>query len=135
MPVRVDPNCRYTTNHEWLRVEGDQALLGISDYAQQQLSDIVYVELPEVGTSFAQGDVFAVVESVKAASDCYMPAGGEVLEINEELDGAPEVVNTDPYGQGWFVKLRLSDPAELESLMDAAAYQAFAEKALEEGEH
>jgi len=125
--MKFDPGCKYDKEHEWIRVEGDEGVIGISDYAQDQLSDVVYVELPEVGDSFERGDVFAVVESVKAASDVYMPVGGEVLEINEELEDMPELVNQDPYGEAWFVRIAIADPAELDDLMDADAYRAFVE--------
>jgi glycine cleavage system H protein len=125
--MKVDPGCKYHEEHEWVRVEGDEGVIGISDYAQGQLSDVVYVELPEVGDSFDQGDVLAVVESVKAASDVYMPVGGEVLEINEALEDSPELVNQDPFGEAWLVRIAIADPDELNSLMDAAAYQAYVE--------
>lgn len=125
--MKFDPGCKYDMEHEWIRVEGDEGVIGISDYAQDQLSDVVYVELPEVGDSFEKGDVLAVVESVKAASDVYMPVGGEVLEINEELEDMPELVNQDPYGEAWFVRIAIADPAELDDLMDADAYKAFVE--------
>lgn len=133
MPVKVDSRCRYTKTHEWVRVEGDDAYAGITDYAQQQLSDIVFVEMPEIGDSFEKGEVFGVVESVKAASDVYLPVAGEIVELNEELEDSPDLVNRDPYGDGWFVKFVVEDPDELDSLMDAEAYQEFAERALEEG--
>ena len=97
--MKFDPNCKYDQEHEWVRVEGDEAIIGISDYAQDQLSDVVYVELPEVGDTFDKGDIFAVVESVKAASDVYMPISGDVLEINEALEDSPELVNEDPFGE------------------------------------
>ena len=125
--MKFDPGCKYDKEHEWIRVEGDEGVIGISDYAQDQLSDVVYVELPEVGDSFEKGDVFAVVESVKAASDVYVPVGGEVLEINEELEDMPELVNQDPYGEAWFVRIAIADPAELDDLMGADAYKAFVE--------
>ena len=125
--MKFDPGCKYDKEHEWIRVEGDEGVIGISDYAQDQLSDVVYVELPEVGDSFERGDVFAVVESVKAASDVYVPVGGEVLEINEELEDMPELVNQDPYGEAWFVRIAIADPAELDDLMGADAYKAFVE--------
>jgi len=125
--MKVDPNCRYTRSHEWIRVEGDEGVTGITDYAQGELSDIVYVELPEPGDSFEKGQVYATVESVKAASDCYLPVGGEILAINEALEDAPELVNNDPYGEAWFARIQIADPAELDDLMDAAAYQAFCE--------
>lgn len=126
--MKLDRDCKYSEEHEWIRVTGvpdGQAVLGISDFAQEELSDVVYVELPEVGDVFAQGDILATVESVKAASDVYMPVGGEVLEINEALDDEPELVNKDPYGAAWFVRIRMDDPAELDELMDADQYEAF----------
>jgi len=125
--MKIDPNCRYTETHDWLRVEGDEGIVGITDYAQNELSDIVYVELPEAGDSFEKGQVYAIVESVKAAADCYLAVGGEVLAANEMLEDSPELVNSDPYGDGWFVHIKIADPAELDSLMDANAYQAFCE--------
>lgn len=131
--MKLDPECKYSEEHEWIRVEGDQAVIGISDYAQEQLSDIVYVELPEVGDTFARGDIFAVVESVKAASDVYIPTSGEILEINETLEDSPEVVNEDPYGEAWFVRIALADPAELDDLLDPAAYQAFVDAEIAAG--
>jgi glycine cleavage system H protein len=125
--MKLDPDCRYSEEHEWIRVEGDEGVIGITDYAQEQLSDVVYVELPEVGDTFGQDDVFAVVESVKAASDVYMPVSGEILEINEALEDSPELVNQDPFGEAWFVRIAIADPAELEGLIDAEAYKAFVE--------
>jgi glycine cleavage system H protein len=130
--VKVDPNCRYTESHEWIRVDGDEGVTGITDYAQGELSDIVYVELPEPGDSFEKGGMYATVESVKAAADCYLPVGGEILAVNEALEDSPELVNSDPYGEAWFARIKVADPAELDDLMDAAAYQAFCE---EEGGH
>lgn len=135
MPIKVDGRCRYTKTHEWIRVEGDEAYVGITDYAQQQLSDIVFVEMPEVGDSFEKGEVFGVVESVKAASDVYLPVAGEIVELNEELEDSPDLVNRDPYGDGWFVRFVIEDPDELDALMDAESYEKFAERALEEGAH
>jgi len=115
---------RYTVNDEWIRMEGEFAVAGITDYAQDQLSDIVYVEIiAGVGDTLAKGESCAAVESVKAASDVYLPAGGTITEINEALPATPELVNSDPYGAAWMVRLKLSDPAELEALMDAAAYE------------
>jgi glycine cleavage system H protein len=118
---------KYTKDHEWIRVEGDVATVGISDYAQSQLGDVVFVELPEVGRTVAQGKEAAVVESVKAASEVYSPASGEVVEVNPDLEGEPAKVNTGAEGEGWFFKLRLSNPGELDGLMDAAAYKDFVE--------
>ena len=125
--MEFDQTCRYQESHEWIRIEGDEAVIGISDYAQDQLSDVVYVELPEVGDTFEQNDVFAVVESVKAASDVYMPVSCEILEINEILEDSPELVNQDPYGEAWFVRVAMTDLSELEGLMDAEAYKAYLE--------
>jgi glycine cleavage system H protein len=125
--MRLDPGCKYHEEHEWVRVEGDEGVIGVSDYAQEQLSDIVYVELPEVGDSFQVGDVLAVIESVKAASDVYMPIAGEVLEVNEALEDSPELVNQDPYGEAWLARIAFADPAELDALMDVDAYQAYVE--------
>jgi len=135
MAVQVDPGCLYTETHEWLRVEGDHGYVGITDYAQDQLSDIVYVEVPEEGDTFAKGEVYCVVESVKAASDCYLPVEGEIVEVNGELEDSPDLVNTDPYGEGWFVKIAIGDAEELNDLMDADAYAEFAEQAEEGGGH
>ncbi|MBO6074775.1 MAG: glycine cleavage system protein GcvH [Paludibacteraceae bacterium] len=115
---------RYTSEHEWIRVEGDEAFVGITDYAQSELGEIVFVDVPTIGETVAQGEVFGSVEAVKTVSDLNMPATGEVLEFNEELEAHPELVNEDPYGAGWMVRIRLSDPSELDSLMDAAAYEA-----------
>jgi glycine cleavage system H protein len=123
--MKVDSTCKYDEEHEWIRVEGDEGVIGISDYAQDQLSDVVYVELPEVGDTFDRGDILAVVESVKAASDVYMPITGEVLEVNDALEDSPELVNQDPYGEAWFVRVSIEDPTELDDLMDARAYKAF----------
>ncbi len=118
---------RFSSDHEWIRVDGDIAVVGLTDYAQEQLGDIVFVELPEVGASLAKADQAAVVESVKAASELYAPVGGEVTEVNEALADAPEAVNDDPLGGGWFFKLRLADLGELDALMDEDAYKAFVE--------
>lgn len=123
--MKIDPRYKYHKEHEWVRIEGDEGVVGISDYAQEQLSDVVYVELPEVGDTYEPGDVFAVVESVKAASDVYMPVSAEILEINDGLEDSPELVNQDPYGEAWFVRIRIVDPAQLDGLMDADAYQAY----------
>lgn len=116
---------RYTDQHEWVRVEGDIATIGITDYAQEQLGDVVYVELPEVGKNIAAGDEAAVVESVKAASEVYAPVSGEVIEVNEDLDGTPAGVNEDAMGAGWFIKMKMDDLSELDKLMDEDSYQSF----------
>jgi len=118
---------RFTTDHEWIRLEGDLAVIGITDYAQSQLGDVVYVELPEIGRRVEKGKEAAVVESVKAASEVYAPVSGEVVEVNEEIAADPAKVNADPMGEGWFIKLRLADPKELDGLMDEEAYQRFVE--------
>lgn len=118
---------KYTEDHEWIRVEGGVGTVGITDHAQEQLGDIVFVELPEVGRSVGKGDESGVVESVKAASEIYAPVSGEIVEVNAALVDAPQTANTDPAGAGWFYKIKLSDPGELDGLMDEAAYQAFAE--------
>ncbi|OYW84637.1 MAG: glycine cleavage system protein H [Sphingobium sp. 32-64-5] len=118
----------FTEEHEWIDVDGDIATVGITDFAQQQLGDIVFVELPEEGKTFDKGDDAAVVESVKAASDVYAPISGEVVEANGALEDEPALVNSDAEEDGWFFKLRLADPAELEGLMNQAAYAAFTAK-------
>ena len=133
--MKIDKNCRYMETHEWVRVEGDLATAGISDYAQSQLSDVVYVELPEVGDAFDQGEVFATVESVKTAADVYMPIGGEITEVNEDLSASPELVNKDAFGGGWFVQFTPSDPSELDGLMTPEEYQEHVAKEEEEGGH
>ena len=115
----------FTDEHEWIDVSGDIATVGITEYAQEQLGDIVFVELPSEGKSFAKGDDVAVVESVKAASDIYAPASGEVVEVNGALDDEPALVNSDAEDEGWFFKLRLTDPSELDALMDESAYKEF----------
>ena len=116
---------KYTKSDEWIRASGTEAETGITDYAQSHLSDIVYVELPEVGAEFKQGTPFGSIESVKAASDMNLPASGKITAVNEALSDAPEAVNNDPYGKGWIVKFKLSDASELADLMDAAAYEAY----------
>ena len=119
---------RFTRDHEWIRLDGDVAVVGITDYAQSQLGDVVYVELPEIGRLVEQGKEAAVVESVKAASEVYAPVSGEVVEVNDALAADPAKVNADPMGDGWFLKLRLTDLRELEGLLDEAAYQRFVEE-------
>jgi glycine cleavage system H protein len=114
---------KYTKDHEWIRLAGAEAEVGITDYAQQQLGDVVYVELPEVGRSLAQGEVFGTIESVKAVSELFSPVSGEVLAVNADLAGKPELVNSEPHAT-WLIKLRVSEPAELGTLLDAAAYTA-----------
>jgi glycine cleavage system H protein len=121
----VPEELRYTKDHEWIRVEGDVGTVGITDHAQEELGDIVYVELPKPGTKLDQSASFGSVESVKAVSDIYSPAAGEVTEANSALADAPEKVNDDPYGQGWIMKLRLTTPQQVESLMTAAQYEEY----------
>jgi len=130
--MQFDQECRYNQSHEWIRVEGCEALVGITDYAQHELSNVVFVELPEIGDQFRQGDVFAVVESVKAASECYMPVEGDIIAINQQLLDAPELVNEEPYGRGWFVRIALSNPHEVEQLMDVQQYETYTKQLLEE---
>lgn len=119
---------KYTRSDEWVRVEGSAATTGLTDYAQDQLSDIVYVEMPAVGSAFKQGEPWGSVESVKAASDVNMPLSGAITEFNESLGSAPELVNSDPYGKGWMLKFTLTNASELNSLMDAAAYRKYCEE-------
>ena len=123
--IMVPEKLRYTKDHEWLRVEGDLGVVGITEHAQNELGDIVFVELPKVGAKLEQSASFGSVESVKAVSDIYSPVGGEVVEINNALADAPEKVNEEPYGAGWIMKLKLSDPAQVEKLMTAADYEAY----------
>lgn len=127
MSTKILPGLRYTDDDEWIRVEGDEATIGVTDYAQDSLSDIVYLELPGAGDSFNKGDTFGVVESVKAAADLMMPVGGEVIEANEDLLDTPEAVNETPY-VAWLVKIKLSDATEVDELMDADAYTAYCEE-------
>ena len=117
-------NLKYTSEHEWIRVEGNAAFVGITDYAQSELGEIVFVDVDTVGETIAQGEVFGSVEAVKTVSDLNMPVEGEVLEFNEVLNDQPELVNNDPYGEGWMIKIAIKDAAQLDSLMDAAAYEA-----------
>ncbi len=121
--MNTPANLRYTSEHEWIRVEGNEAFVGITDYAQSELGEIVFVDVNTVGETVAQGDVFGSVEAVKTVSDLNMPVSGEVLEFNEALNDQPELVNNDPYGEGWMVKITVNDPAELNNLLDAAGYQ------------
>lgn len=123
-----DSEARYAETHEWAREEDDLFVIGISDYAQSQLGDIVYVELPEVGDAISQGDQFVVVESVKAAGDVYAPLSGEVVEVNEDLEDEPELINSDPFGDGWLVKIKASDESEWEDLLEVAAYKEVVEE-------
>lgn len=115
---------KYTREHEWIRLEGDHALVGITDYAQSELGEIVFIDVDTVGENIAQGEVFGSIEAVKTVSDLNMPATGEVLELNEALNDHPELVNSDPYGEGWIIRVTVSDPAELDNLLTAQQYQA-----------
>ena len=124
----IPSDCLYTKEHEWLKVEGDQATVGITDHAQSELGDIVYVELPDVGDTFSSGEEFGSVESTKAVAEIFMPITGEILEVNEALDEGPDLVNTSPHQKGWLVKIRIEDESELDDLMDAKAYQAFVDQ-------
>ncbi|MBM3386394.1 MAG: glycine cleavage system protein GcvH [Betaproteobacteria bacterium] len=117
---------KYTEDHEWIHVEGQMAVVGITHHAQDALGDVVFVDLPEVGKSFAQKDVAGVVESVKAAADVYMPVSGEIVEVNEALRDDPALANSDPLGKGWFFKVKLSHPSEVDALLDETGYNAFA---------
>ena len=121
--MNIPANLRYTSEHEWIRVEGNEAFVGITDYAQSELGEIVFVDVNTVGENVAQGEVFGSVEAVKTVSDLNMPVSGTVLEFNEALNDQPELVNNDPYGEGWMVKITVNDPAELDSLLDAAGYE------------
>jgi len=129
--MKLDPEARYAESHEWARWEGDEIVCGITDHAQETLSDVVYVELPMVGDVFDAAEPYGIVESVKAASDLYTPVSGEVTAVNEELETAPELVNQDPYGSGWMIRLDPADPDEFEDLMSGEEYEAFVEE--EEG--
>ena len=122
--MNVPSNLKYTKEHEWVRVEGDNAFVGITDFAQGELGEIVFVEVETVGETLNQGDVFGSVEAVKTVSDLFLPVGGEILEFNEKLEDAPELVNSDPYGEGWMVKIAIADVAELEGLLSAEDYSA-----------
>ncbi len=119
---------RYSKEHEWIKIDGDQATVGITDYAQQQLGDVVYVELPDVGVTFSSNEVFGSIESVKAVSELFSPVSGEVLEVNQEVTDSPELVNKDPHGKAWLIVIRLSDTGEVESLMSASDYQKYVDE-------
>jgi glycine cleavage system H protein len=128
MMSNIPDGLLYTKEDEWINVDGDMATIGLTDYAQDALSDIVYIELPDVGERYETGETFGVVESVKAASDIYMPVGGEIIAVNEELLDSPETVNTDPYNEGWLLKIRLDDPGDLEELLDPSAYSDYCDE-------
>ena len=122
--MELIPDARYTESHEWVRWDGDEIVCGISDHAQESLSDIVYVELPDVGDELDVGDIWGVVESVKAASDLYMPMAGHITGVNEALEDEPEIVNQDPYGAGWMMRLLPGEPAQYDALLEADVYEA-----------
>ena len=123
--ANVPEDLHYSKDHEWIRVEGDVGTIGITDHAQNSLGDVVYVELPKVGESFSAHESFGSVESVKAVSEIFTPVGGEVTEVNESLQDEPEKVNADPYGEGWMIRVRMSSPGEVDSLLNAAEYEDF----------
>ena len=122
--MNIPSNLRYTKEHEWIRVEGNEAFVGITDYAQSELGEIVFVDINTQGETIGQDETFGSIEAVKTVSDLNMPVSGEVLEVNEAINDQPELVNNDPYGEGWMIKIRVADPAELDTLLDAAGYQA-----------
>jgi len=121
--MNIPSNLKFTEDHEWVKVDGDIATVGITDYAQQQLGDIVFVEIETVGETFDKGETFGTIEAVKTVSDLFMPVAGEVLEVNPNLEDAPETVNSDPYGEGWMIKIKLSDASQVDELLSADAYQ------------
>lgn len=123
--MNIPAQLKYTTDHEWVRIEGDMAFIGITDYAQGELGEIVYVDVPTEGETVATGEVFGSIEAVKTVADLLMPVEGEVVELNAALEDQPELVNNDPYGEGWIIKVKMADPAKVETLMDAAAYSSF----------
>jgi glycine cleavage system H protein len=131
MFMNIPDDLRYTKEHEWCRLKGNRAAVGITDHAQDQLGDIVYVELPEVGDAVKKGESFGVVESTKAVSELFAPVSGKVVEVNDPLTDTPEAINEDPYEEGWMIQVEMSDPGEAESLMDAAAYRKYVEEEAE----
>lgn len=122
--MNIPANLKYSADHEWVRVEGNIAVIGITDFAQSELGDIVFVDIQTEGEDLNAGDAFGAIEAVKTVADALMPVSGKVIEVNADLEGAPESVNTDPYGAGWMIKVEMSNPSEVDSLMDAAAYEA-----------
>ena len=131
MSTEIDKSAKYQKTHEWARLDGSEVIIGISDHAQDALSDLVFVELPSVGDKLAKGIRFGVVESVKAASDVYMPVTGTIAAVNTELEKSPEIINKDPYNGGWIIRVKCDNPAELDTLLDAGAYEQY----LREEEH
>ena len=126
--MKVPEELKYTEEHEWVKVEGDIAIVGITDFAQNELSDIVYVELPEVGKNIKKGDVIATVEAVKTVADVYSPVSGEIIEVNEKLKDEPSIINNDPYGEGWIAKVKMENPEEISALLDHEAYTKLIEE-------
>ncbi len=122
--MNIPSNLKYTKDHEWVKVDGDVATVGITDYAQDQLGDIVFVDIQTQGETLGKEEVFGAIEAVKTVADAFMPVSGEVIEVNAALEGAPQTVNTDPYGEGWMIKIKMSNPSEIDELMDADAYAA-----------
>ncbi len=125
--MNVLDNLKYTEDHEWLKIEGDHALIGVTDYAQSQLGDVVFVEVNTVGETLSKGDALGTIEAVKTVSDVYMPVNGEVIEFNEKIEQTPDIINKDPYGDGWIAKIKLTNPTEANELLDAEAYKAIIE--------
>ncbi|MBI9067290.1 MAG: glycine cleavage system protein GcvH [Salinivirgaceae bacterium] len=121
--MNVPENLKYTEDHEWIKIDGDTAIIGVTEYASQQLGDVVFVEIETEGETLAKGETFGTIEAVKTVSDLFMPVGGEVLEINPKLEETPEIVNQDPYGDGWMVKIKISDASELEALLSPEVYK------------
>ena len=121
--MNTPEDLKYTKDHEWVKLEGDIAVVGITDFAQSELGDIVFVDIQTEGETLARGDVFGAIEAVKTVADAFMPMSGEVVEVNPELDGAPELVNSDPYGQGWMIKIKVSDASEFDNLLSAEQYE------------
>lgn len=122
--MNIPSNLKYTKDHEWVKVDGDVATVGITDYAQDQLGDIVFVDIQTQGETLDKEEVFGAIEAVKTVADAFMPVSGEIIEVNAALEGAPQTVNTDPYGEGWMIKIKMSNPSEIDELMDADAYTA-----------
>ena len=122
--MKILENLKYTKDHEWIKVEGNEALVGVSDFAQHELGDIVFIDVPSVGETLEKEESFGSIEAVKTVSDMFMPVGGEVLAFNEALESDPAIINSDPYGEGWIIRIKMTNPAELNELLDAASYKA-----------
>lgn len=122
--MNIPSNLKYTNDHEWLKIEGDVALVGITDFAQSELGDVVFVDIQTQGENLGAGEVFGTIEAVKTVADAMMPVAGEVIEVNGELEGAPELLNSDPYGKGWMIKIKVDNTADIDTLLDAAQYEA-----------